>query len=318
MIDRRDLLKFAAAGTAAALSEGSIAFAQEVAKNPRSRIVFLGTKGGPRVGVGASNPANALIVNGTPYVIDCGMGVSRQLVNAGIPIPSVKYVFISHHHSDHNLEYGNLLYNAWAAGLSTPVHTFGPAGLVRMTSTYWELNRFDIDTRIEDEGRPDIRKLVVAKDITDSGVVLKTDDVTVTAFRTPHPPITDNFAYKFETSDGTVVFSSDTSYNPQLAEFAKGADVLVHEAMYEPAVDRLVLKTKNGATLKKHLMDSHTTTDDVGRIAAAAGVKVLVLSHFVPGDDPLVTDDNWTEGVRKHFNGKVVVAKDLMELNLPV
>ncbi|MEH2511498.1 ribonuclease BN (tRNA processing enzyme) [Nitrobacteraceae bacterium AZCC 1564] len=318
MIDRRDLLKFVAAGTAAAMSQGSRAFAQDAAKKPRSRIVFLGTKGGPRVGVGASNPANALIVNGAPYVIDCGMGVSRQLVNAGIPIPSVKYVFISHHHSDHNLEYGNLLYNAWAAGLSTPIHTFGPAGLVRMTSTYWELNRFDIDTRIEDEGRPDIRKLVVAKDITDSGLVLKTDDVTVTAFRTPHPPITDNFAYKFETPDGTVVFSSDTNYNPKLAEFAKGADVLVHEAMYEPGVDRLASKVKNGATLKKHLMDSHTTTNDVGRIAAAAGVKVLVLSHFVPGDDPLVTDDNWTEGVKKHFAGKIVVAKDLMELNLPV
>jgi ribonuclease BN (tRNA processing enzyme) len=318
MIDRRYILKFAAAGAVSALSGGSFALAQDAAKKPRSRIVFLGTKGGPRVGIGAANPANAVIVNGTPYIIDCGMGVSRQLVSAGIPIPSVKYVFISHHHSDHNLEYGNLLYNAWAAGLSTPVHTFGPAGLVRMTSTYWELNRFDIDTRIEDEGRPDIRKLVIAKDITDSGVVLKTDDVTVTAFRTPHPPITDNFAYKFETPDGTVVFSSDTSYNPKLAEFAKGADVLVHEVLYEPAVDRLVLKTKNGATLKKHLMDSHTTTDDVGRIAAAAGVKVLVLSHFVPGDDPLVTDDNWTEGVKKHFNGKIIVAKDLMELNLPV
>ncbi|WP_424628758.1 MBL fold metallo-hydrolase [Bradyrhizobium sp. SYSU BS000235] len=317
MIDRRDLLRFAATGTAAMMSKGSLAFAQNAAKKPRSRIVFLGTKGGPRVG-GASNPANAVIVNGTPYVIDCGMGVSRQLVNAGIPLPSVRYVFISHHHSDHNLEYGNLLYNAWASGLSAPVHTFGPAGLVRMTSTYWELNRFDIDTRIEDEGRPDIRKLVIAKDITDSGVVLKTDDVTVTAFRTPHPPITDNFAYKFETPDGTVVFSSDTNYNPKLAEFAKGADVLVHEALYEPAVDRLALKVKNGATLKKHLMDSHTTTEDVGRIAAAAGVKVLVLSHFVPGDDPLVTDDNWTEGVKKHFSGKIVVAKDLMELNLPV
>jgi len=318
MIDRRDILKFAATGAVAAMAGGSLAVAQDAAKKPRSRIVFLGTKGGPRVGIGASNPANAVIVNGTPYVIDCGMGVSRQLVNAGIPIPSVKYIFISHHHSDHNLEYGNLMYNAWAAGLSTPIHSFGPAGLVRMTSTYWELNRFDIDTRIEDEGRPDIRKLVIAKDITDNGVVLKTDDVTVTAFRTPHPPIADNFAYKFETPDGTVVFSGDTSYNPALAEFAKGADVLVHEALYEPAVDRLVLKTKNGATLKKHLMDSHTTTDDVGRIAAAAGVKVLVLSHFVPGDDPLVTDDNWTEGVKKHFSGKIIVAKDLMELNLPV
>ena len=208
--------------------------------------------------------------------------------------------------------------NAWAAGLSTPVHSFGPVGLEAMTRAYWELNKFDVETRIEDEGRPDPRPLLIARDIPGDGVVLQTADVKVTAFRTPHPPITDNFAYKFETPDGTIVFSSDTAYNPKLAEFAKGADVLVHECLYVPAVDRLVLKTKNGATLKKHLMESHTTTEDVGRIAAAAGVKVLALSHFVPGDDPQVTDDDWTEGVKKHYSGRIIVAKDLMQLALPV
>jgi ribonuclease BN (tRNA processing enzyme) len=315
MIDRRVVMKLAATG--AALLAARPALAQAPAK-PRTKIVFLGTKGGPRVGIGASNPANLVVVNDTPFVIDCGMGVSRQLVNAGVPIPSVKYIFIGHHHSDHNLEYGNLVYNAWAAGLSTPIHSFGPRGIEAMTKAYWELNKFDIDTRIEDEGRPDPRPLLVAKDIIEDGVVLRTADVKVTAFRTPHPPIVDNFAYKFETPDGVIVFSSDTAYNPKLAEFAKGADVLVHEALYVPAVDRVVIKTKNGATLKKHLMESHTTTEDVGRIAAAAGVKVLVLSHFVPGDDPEVTDDNWREGAAKHFSGRIVIAKDLMQLTLPV
>src|ERR1700732_5584776 len=105
MIDRRDVLKLAL-GNAAAISAPA-AFAQTPAR-PRTRIVFLGTKGGPRIGIGASNPANLVMVNDTPFVIDCGMGVRRQLVGAGVPIPSVKYVFISHHHSDHNLEYGNL------------------------------------------------------------------------------------------------------------------------------------------------------------------------------------------------------------------
>ena len=314
MIDRRSALKLALSSAAAfATSPG---FAQTA--KPRTRIVFLGTKGGPRIGVGASNPANLVVVNDTPFVIDCGMGVSRQLVSAGVPIPSVKYIFISHHHSDHNLEYGNLFYNAWVAGLSTPIHSFGPNGIEAMTKTYGELNKFDVETRIADEGRPDPRPLLVAKDITEDGVVLQTPDVKVTAFRTPHPPIVDNFAYKFETPDGTVVFSSDTAYNPKLAEFAKGADVLVHECLYLPAVDRLVIKTKNGATLKKHLLESHTTTEDVGRIAAAADVKVLVMSHFVPGDDPLVTDDNWTEDVKKNYSGRIIVAKDLMELKLPV
>jgi ribonuclease BN (tRNA processing enzyme) len=314
MIDRRDALKLAL-GSAAALATPA-ALAQSPAK-PRTKIVFLGTKGGPRVDVGPSNPANLVVVNDTPFVIDCGMGVSRQLASAGVPLASVKYILISHHHSDHSLEYGNLVYNAWAAGLSTPIYSFGPKGLEAMTRTYWELNKFDVETRIEDEGRPDPRKLLIAKDIAEEGIVLQTADVRVTAFRTPHPPIMDNFAYKFETPDGVIVFSSDTAYNPKLAEFAKGADVLVHEALYVPWVDRLVARVKNGATLKKHLLESHTAVEDVGKIAAAAGVKVLVLSHLVPGDLD-VTDDTWTEGAKKNFSGRIVVARDLMELKLPV
>jgi ribonuclease BN (tRNA processing enzyme) len=314
MIDRRNALKLAL-GSAAALAAPAV-LAQAQAK-PRTKIVFLGTKGGPRVGVGPSNPANLVMVNDTPFVIDCGMGVSHQLLSAGVPLESVKYIFISHHHSDHNLEYGNLVYNAWATGLSTPIHSFGPKGIEAMTQTYWELNKFDVETRIEDEGRPDPRKLLIAKDIDEDGVVLQTADVKVTAFRTPHPPITDNFAYKFETPDGTIVFSSDTAYNPKLAEFAKGADVLVHEAIYLPWVDRLVTRVKNGATLKKHLLESHTAAEDVGRIADAAQVKVLVMSHLVPGE-PDVTDDNWSSEARKHFKGRLIVARDLMELTLPV
>ena len=313
MVDRRDVLKLGL--SAAAALTAPAAFAQ--AAKPRTRIVFLGTKGGPRVGLGRSNPANLVVVNDTPFVIDCGMGVSRQLVAAGVPLETVRYIFISHHHSDHNLEYGNLVYNAWATGLSTPIHSFGPKGIEAMTKTFFELNRFDIETRIEDEGRPDLRKLLIAKDITEDGVVLQTADVKVTAFRTPHPPITDNFAYKFETPDGVVVFSSDTNYNPQLAEFAKRADVLVHEALYLPWVDRLVTRVKNGATLKKHLLESHTAAEDVGRIADAANVKVLVMSHLVP-DDPDVTDDDWRGEAAKNFKGRIVVARDLMELRLPL
>ena len=314
MIDRRDALKLAL-GSAAALAAPA-ALAQSPAK-ARTKIVFLGTKGGPRVDVGPSNPANLVVVNDTPFVIDCGMGVSRQLASAGVPLASVRYILISHHHSDHNLEYGNLVYNAWAAGLSTPIHSFGPKGLEAMTRTYWELNKFDVETRIEDEGRPDPRKLLIAKDITEEGVVMQTADVKVTAFRTPHPPIMDNFAYKFETPDGVIVFSSDTAYNPKLAEFARGADVLVHEALYVPWVDRLVARVKNGTTLKKHLLESHTAVEDVGKIAAAAGVKVLVLSHLVPGDLD-VADDTWNEGAKKNFSGRIIVARDLMELKLPV
>jgi ribonuclease BN (tRNA processing enzyme) len=316
MLHRRNFLKLTTLGSLGTLAKMQPAYAQSPAK-PRTRVVFLGTKGGPRVETGRSSPANLIEVNGTRIVLDCGMGVSHQLAEAKVPLPSIKYILISHHHSDHNLEYGNLVYNAWASGLSTPIHSFGPKGLQDMTRAFWELNKFDVETRIADEGRPDPRKLLVAKDIDDDGDILKTDDFTITAFRTPHPPISDNFAYKFTTPDGVIVFSSDTEYNPKLAEFARGADVLVHEALYAPFVDKLVARVKNGATLGKHLLASHTTTQDVGKIAAAAGVKLLVLSHLVPGDSD-VTDDLWLAGVRENYSGKVIVAKDLMELPLPL
>lgn len=316
MLHRRTFLRFATYVSGASALRVPLVQAQSEAK-ARTRILFLGTKGGPRVEIGRSNPANLIEINGTRIVLDCGMGVSHQLAEAKVPLTSVKYILISHHHSDHNLEYGNLVYNAWVSGLSTPIHSFGPNGLEEMTKTYWELNKFDVDTRIADEGRPDPRPLLIPRDIVADGEFLKTDEFTITAFRTPHPPITDNFAYKFTTPDGVIVFSSDTEYNPKLAEFAKGADVLVHEALFAPFVEKLVARVKNGATLGKHLMASHTTAQDVGKIASAAGVKLLVLSHLVPGDID-VTDDQWIAAVRENYSGRVSVAKDLMELVLPV
>src|SRR3984893_6214514 len=132
MIDRRDALKLVLGGTAALASP---ALAQTPAK-PRTRIVFLGTKSGPRVTMGASNPANLVMVNDTPFVIDCGAGASRQLAAAGVPIPSVKSIYSCQHYSDNKLEYGNPFHNAWAAGVSSPVYAFGPKGIEAMTKTY--------------------------------------------------------------------------------------------------------------------------------------------------------------------------------------
>ena len=123
------------------------------------------------------------------------------------------------------------------------------------------------------------------------------------------------YACKFETKDGkTVVFSGDTAYFPDLARFAKGADVLVHEVMYGPGIEALAKRIPNRATLLKHLKESHAFAEDVGRIAQAAGVKTLVLSHFVPGDDSSITSELWTVPLRQNFKGNIVVGEDLLEV----
>jgi ribonuclease BN (tRNA processing enzyme) len=279
-----------------------------------TRLILLGTKGGPSLGKFRKNPATLLLIKGTPCVVDCGYGAARQLIDAGVSSGELRYIFITHHHSDHTLEYGPLVYNGWATGLPLQIDAFGPPGLKQMTRAFFEYMKFDIDTRIADEGRPDLRKLVTAHEFTGPGVVLQNDDMKVTAALVRHPPIKQAYAYRFETADRSVVISGDTAYVPELAEFARGTDVLVHEVMYLPGIETLLKRVPNAERLRQHLVASHSTTEDVGKVAARAGVQTLVLSHFVPGDDPSITDEQWTDGVRKHFRGRIIVGKDLMEI----
>ncbi|MCX7143229.1 MAG: MBL fold metallo-hydrolase [Proteobacteria bacterium] len=311
--DRRRFLLNTGALALAAAAGSTGAWAQEKSKDAAgTKIVLLGTKGGPRVGGGRKNPATLLMIGGVPYVIDCGYGVSEQLVKAGVPLQNLRYIFFTHLHSDHNLEYGPLVYNAWATGLKQRVDAYGPKTLKHQTLAYFDSMKFDIDIRIDDEGKPDPRKLVVPHEFFDNGLVMENADVKVTATRVRHPPIADAYALRFDTKDRSVVISGDTNYSPELIELAKGADVLLHEVLYVPGLDSLLKRVTNAATLREHIVASHTTTEDVGRVAAAAGVKKLVLHHFVPGDDPSITDEMWTEGVRKHYSGDLVVGRDLM------
>ncbi len=280
-----------------------------------TRLILLGTKGGPRpTPQFRGQPAQAVIVDGVPYVIDCGSGVADKLVLAGIALPDLRHVFITHHHSDHVLDYGNLLLLAWASGQKSRVDSWGPPPLVGVTRLVFALHQIDIEVRIEEEGRPDPRPLVFAHEIAAPGRVMRDERVTVTAALVPHGPIAPAFAYRFDTADRSIVISGDTAYSEAVIALARGADVLVHEAIYLPAVERLLARNPNAATLREHLLATHTTPEDAGRVATRAGVKMLVLSHLVPGDDPAVTDDIWLAEARKTYAGPIVVARDLMEV----
>jgi ribonuclease BN (tRNA processing enzyme) len=255
-----------------------------------------------------------ILVEDRAYVVDCGDGVAQRLVAAGVPLANLEKVFLTHHHSDHNADYGNLLLLAWASGLKTRVDTFGPPPLERMTRLFFEMNAFDLETRVADEGRPPLPPLVAARDVAKSGVVVEDSRVKVQAVLVDHPPIPIALAYRFDTADLSIVVSGDTAYSESLLELARGADVLVHEALYVPGIERTVGKVANAPGLLEHILRSHTTAEDAGRLAAAAGVSTLVLSHLVPADDPLVAEEHWLAEARKHFRGNVVVARDLMEI----
>jgi ribonuclease BN (tRNA processing enzyme) len=280
------------------------------------RLVLLGTQGGPFIRSYKQTPsANLIVYKNMPFVIDAGYGVTFKLREAGINLSTLKYIFITHHHSDHNLELGPLLYNAWIAGLKEPVHVYAPVGLIHLLHHYWQSNSFDIDTRIKDEGRPDIRTLVISHEI-DEGQILSNSDFEISALKNIHPPVKNSFAFRFKLGKKIIIFSGDTAYCPALAGFATGADYLVHEVMNGPAVEEMVKRRPNASKLKASILSHHTLVEDVGRIAQQANVKNLVLNHFVPPDDKTLTDEVWIAAVRIAYSGNIIVGKDLMQFAL--
>ncbi len=280
----------------------------------KSRLILLGTAGGPTPKPNRAAPAQVIVVNGVSYVIDCGNGVARQMVLAKLKLASIRNVFLTHHHSDHNADYGNLLLLAWATDLAKRVDTYGPPPLAQMTRQFLALNDYDIRTRMADEGRPPLKDLIAVHEISAGGVVMQDENVKVTAALVEHPPVEPAFAYRFDCPDRSIVFSGDTLPSPNLVKLARGADVLVHEVMHLPSLEQLIASEPNAKTLREHLIASHTTTEQVGRIATEAGVKTLVLSHFVPGGYPFLKDEIWFDAVRPHFSGNLIIGRDLLEL----
>lgn len=280
----------------------------------RTRLILLGTGGGPRPRKASSAAAQVIVTNSVAYVIDCGDGVARQLAFAGVPLTTLRHVFITHQHSDHNADYGNLIWLAWAAGLSSRVDTWGPPPLENMTKLFFEMNKYDIDTRLSNEARVPLAPLVHVHELHDGGGVMSDDDVKVTAALVDHAPVVPAFAFRFDARDRSIVISGDTAPSQNLVKLAGGADILVHSVMYPRALDRLVARVPNAAALKASILAHQTSAEDAGRVAEEAGVKTLVLSHFVPPDDPEVTDAMWLEAAKKHFRGPVIVGKDLLEI----
>lgn len=280
----------------------------------RSRLILLGTGGGPRPRVNSSASAQVILVGGAAYVVDCGDGVARQLAFAKVPLATVRHVFLTHQHSDHTADYGNLIWLAWTAGLKSRVDSWGPPPLEKMTRLFFEMNDADIQTRIADEGRVPLATLVHPHEVTAGGLVMQDEHVKVTAALVQHPPVTPAFAYRFDAPDRSIVISGDTAPSDNLVALARGADILVHEGLYASAVERMVANVPNAPRLKQSIFSHHTTAEDAGRVAQAAGVKTLVLSHFVPPDDPSITEPMWANAARTHFRGTVIVGRDLMEL----
>jgi ribonuclease BN (tRNA processing enzyme) len=278
-----------------------------------TKLVLLGTGAGPIPGLARRMTSNLMVHDGAAYVLDCGLGVTNEYARTGVPFSALRSVFITHHHPDHNIEYGPLLMIGWVSGMRQSVRAYGPPPLMQMTEDYLRSAKATIDFWAEDFRIPALRTIEV-HEVQGSGPVMQDDDVKVTSVLVQHPPVTPALGYRFDFPDRSIAFSGDTTALEAVAQMARGADLLVHEAMDFSAIEVFVrqqIAAGAGGTVEAamaHMRADHTSAEDAGRIAQDAGVKTLVLSHIGP---PSVSDASWQAAAGKHFKGEIIVGHDL-------
>ncbi|NHU48696.1 MBL fold metallo-hydrolase [Rhodococcus sp. A14] len=318
-------------------------------------LILLGTAAGPIAVPGRSGTSSVLVVGDRPYLIDAGPWSSRKLIQAGIAADSLGGVFVTHMHSDHIADLFNVFWlpggtpsytfrnvvpvygpgsagrlSAPRGGQSIPIQSpAAPApGLTDLFAGVLDAFAYDINIRnVEKGAHSDYGQRLSLRDVLppeSAGAsadntapemepfpVFEDDRVRVTATLVPHGPVYPSLAYRFDTEDGAVTFSGDTAKSPNVVRLARGSDILVHEV-----IDVDFYAQTSGSALVEHMIQAHTTAQDVGRVATDADVRQVVLSHIGPGDPRQVTDDQWERGVKATFAGTVTVGHDLVRIGV--
>lgn len=329
------LAAFAAAPRALAQA-GSSGAAGGGAPQPRgTRLVLLGTRAGPGVDLSRAQTGSAVVVDGVPYLVDCGYGTVRALVASGIGLQRIGTVFLTHLHNDHTTDLAALLSFQWTDSREQPTDVYGPYGTATLVEGALAFFGADVEIRMVDEGRTiQPETLFHGHDVPATAKpaqVYEDGRVTVSSIENTHFPERSrkqmpyrSLAYRFDTAERSIVFSGDTAYSSNLVELARGADLFVCEIIdrgnhaRQTARAEADAKAGHPVSIARHVAETHSPPADVGRMAAEAGVETVVLNHQLAGsrtpeglDFPVST---YVDDVRETFSGEVIVGRDLMVL----
>lgn len=266
-----------------------------------THVVLLGT-GTPNPDTDRFGPAMAIVVNGVPYLVDAGTGVVRRAVAAGLPVTSLRRVFLTHLHSDHVLGMPDLLLTPWVLERTEPLEVYGPTGTREMMDHL--ILAYDADIRRRIDGLQPQNETGWRAEVhpLQAGIVYRDSLVTVTAIPVPHEEWPEAWGFRFQTPDRVIVVSGDTRWSDALIAACSGCDVLVHEVYSDAGLAR------RQPEWQRYHSSAHTGAGDLGRLATAARPGLLLLYHQLHMGIP---DDSLVAEVRKSFAGRVVSGRDL-------
>ena len=244
-------------------------------------------------------------------LVDCGSGVTQRLVAAGTPGRSLDALLLTHLHSDHLVDFYQLIVSSWHQGRDRPLPVYGPPGTRRYVEGLMALWEPELSLRIAHEKRPSTAALQVEVTEIAAGDVLEIGGLMVTVVAVDHQPVRHAFGFVFEEAGQKLVLSGDTRRCDALIEAAQGADLLVHEVFVHREMP--VIEGVRSAETVANVAGYHTLSSEVGKIATEAGVKALALTHFVP---PAADRAALLAEVAADFAGPLVLAEDLLRIDL--
>jgi ribonuclease Z len=273
------------------------------------KLVLLGT-GAPPADPQRMGPANLILAGGRRLLFDCGSGVTQRLIQAGTSGAGIDALFITHLHSDHVMDFHQLLVSSWHQGRDRPWKVFGPPGTIGFVERSAALWKPELDIRVAHEKRPSVAGLDVEVTEFADGQTLR-GGVTVTPVKVNHDPFPDVYGFVVEHDGLRFVHSADTIVWQPLIEAARGADCLLHEVLIKREM-RVIegVRTQEGIDA---VASYHTLSTEVGAVAAEADVGMLILNHFVP---PRFDRAALVAEVRAQWPGPLILGEDLMEYDL--
>jgi ribonuclease BN (tRNA processing enzyme) len=306
--------------------------ARAVAQTPNAAsgttLITLGTRGGPLPTKDRAQSSNLLIVNGTLYLIDAGDGVTRRIVQAGYDFRKIGKIFITHPHSDHDNGLATLLNSEWEYQRAEPIDIYGGGveALVRGAIDYLTPN---VEIRWSEGKKRPMADIFRGHDVA-PGVIYQDANVKVTAVENTHFHFQPgdpaygkyhSYSYRFDTPNRVVFFTGDTGPSDAVVELAQGADLYVTECTSPEDVVALFKKTgawqaktpQEQEGFLRHMHEEHVTPDDIGKMAAKAGVKAVVMTHLGPTPNPNDDYQRFVDQAKKYYFGPITLAKDLMK-----
>jgi ribonuclease Z len=235
-----------------------------------------------------------VLAGGRVYVVDVGPGSQEVAQLAGIPTAALGGILLTHFHSDHIGELGEWAMQSWVNGRTGPLHVYGPEGVDQVVGGFRQAYRLDDEYRIAHHGEEYLPRSAtewiphtVPAANGPGTKILDQDGLVVTAFAVDHEPVAPAVGYRFEFGGRSVVVSGDTDVSSNLEANAKGADLLIHEALLKGLMGQVSAAVGEAGRprlqrLSSDVLDYHTSPAEAAELAKAAGVDTLVLTHLVP------------------------------------